>query len=175
MVPVARRTWVIVGVVVTLLAACGSSEEATPPVVRTPTATPAESSYCSDLAELTTVIDEGGALGRYHRLLQRIGDESPPEHAATWSLMLTLSLEDFTYENNNAAINSLDDITPDLEQRCPALGQFTVGEDTQSFDVCPLATFDQIVATTPDARAETSSAAVEPLVADNMTSNFSAG
>ena len=90
---------------------------------------PAESPYCSDLAELTTVIDEGGSEGEYNDLLRRVADESPAHHAATWSLMLRLSVEPFTYENFNPALDSLDDIGPDIEATCPRLGRFVVDDD----------------------------------------------
>jgi len=43
--------------------------------------------------------------------------------------MLELSVEPFTYENFNPALDSLDDIGTDLEATCPRLGRFIVDDD----------------------------------------------
>ena len=133
-----RLCWPTIVLMVASLASCSSSNDDAAPVETT---APAESTYCTDLAELTTVIDDGGAESRYNQLLQQIVDEGPPEHADAWSLMLTLSVEPFTYENFNPALDSLDEIGADLEATCPRLGRFIVDDDgrVRSF---PLKDFD---------------------------------
>lgn len=106
----------------TFLAACGADE-----VESTSTAFE-ESGYCADLDALIGVLEDGGTLGEYNELLTAVVDESPPDHASTWSLLLTLSEEPFSYDNFNPAVDSLEQLGPELDTTCPGLGEMIVDD-----------------------------------------------
>ena len=118
-----RRGWWL-GVATTLpfLAACGADE-----VESTSTALE-ESSYCAELDALIRLLDDGGTIGEYNELLTAVVDESPAGHASTWSLLLTLSEESFSYDNFNPAVDSLEQLGPDLDTTCPGLGEMIVDD-----------------------------------------------
>ena len=87
-----------------------------------------DSTYCDDLGELTGLLDGGGTVEEYNALMSRIVDESPVDHETTWSLMLVLSEEPFSYDNFNPALDSLDRIGPDLEVACAELPPMIVDD-----------------------------------------------
>lgn len=87
------------------------------------------SSYCADLGRLVRVLDDGGTDAAYNRLLGRVAQEAPADHAPTWRLMSKLSRERFTYDNFNPAVDSLDRISDDLDAQCPGLGRLIVDND----------------------------------------------
>jgi hypothetical protein len=105
------------------LAACGSDD------AESTSTAPEESDYCADLAELVGVLDSGGTIGGYDDVLTELVDESPADHASTWSLLLTLSDEPFSYDNFNPAIDSLDRLSPELDAMCPGLDEIVVDDD----------------------------------------------
>jgi hypothetical protein len=88
-----------------------------------------ESSYCADLTDLVQVLDGGGSTAEYEEVLSRVVEASPPAHAETWTLFLTLSREPFDYANFNPAVDSLDDIADDLDSTCAGLDQVIVDDD----------------------------------------------
>ena len=118
-----RRGWWI-GAATTLpfLAACRGDE-----VESTSTAVEA-SGYCADLDALIGVLDDGGTISEYNELLTRIVDESPADHASTWSLLLTLSEESFSYDIFNPAVDSLEQLGPEFDTTCPHLDEMIVDD-----------------------------------------------
>jgi len=92
------------------------------------TADPEPSGYCADLDELVRVLDAGGSVAEYEQRLARVGEESPPEHAPTWSLMLALSREPFSYDRFNPAVDSLDRIADDIVAICPGFDRTIVDD-----------------------------------------------
>lgn len=105
-----------------LLAACGADE------VESTSAASEESGYCVDLDALIGVLDDGGTIGEYNELLTGVVAESPIDHASTWSLLLTLSEEPFSYDNFNPAVDSLEQLGPALEITCPSLREMIVDD-----------------------------------------------
>jgi hypothetical protein len=74
------------------------------------------------------VLDDGGTIGEYNELLTGVVDESPAGHASTWSLLLTLSEEPFSYDNFNPAVDSLERLVPELDVACPGLSEMIVDD-----------------------------------------------
>jgi hypothetical protein len=124
--------WLGAAAPVLFLAACGADTAATTSTASTSTASTSTASegsgYCADLAALIRVLDDGGTIGEYHELLTSVVDASPAEHAATWSRLLTLSEEAFSYDNFNPAIDSLERLDPGLAATCPDLGEMIVDD-----------------------------------------------
>ena len=87
------------------------------------------SNYCDDVLELMNILNEGGTINAYDQLLTELVAESPAAHTDTWTLLLKLSQESFTYENFNPAVDSLESIFPDLESRCPELERMIVNDN----------------------------------------------
>jgi hypothetical protein len=117
-----RGWWLVTAATLTLLAACGADDVES-------TSTASDADYCVDLAALLGVLDDGRTIGEYDELLTGVVDESPADHASTWSLLLTLSEEPFTYDNFNPAVDSLERLLPELEGTCPDLGEMIVDDD----------------------------------------------
>jgi len=74
------------------------------------------------------VLDDGGTIGEYNELLTAVVDKSPADHASTWSLLLTLSEEPFSYDNFNPAVDSLEQLDPELDTTCPGLREMIVDD-----------------------------------------------
>ena len=74
------------------------------------------------------MLDDGGTIDEYNEQLAGVLDESPADHASTWSLLLTLSEESFSYDNFNPAVDSLELLGPELETTCPGLGEIIVDD-----------------------------------------------
>lgn len=104
------------------LAACGADG------VESTSSSPGESTYCADLAALITALDDGGTIDEYNELLTGVVDASPADHAPTWSLLLKLSEEPFSYDNFNPAVDSLDQLVPELDATCPSLDEMIVDD-----------------------------------------------
>jgi hypothetical protein len=116
------RYWWLGTAALSVLTACGAGNDE-------PTATtPTESSYCADVDELTGLLAGGGSVEDYDELLTRIVEESPDGHTLTWSLMLVLSEEPFSYDNFNPAVDSLERLGPDLDATCPGLDPMIVDD-----------------------------------------------
>ena len=109
--------WLGAAAGVVFLTACGSDT-----VESTSTSTE-QSGYCANVAVLIVVLDDGGTIGDYDELLTAVAEEGPADHASTWSLLLTLSEEPFSYDNFNPAIDSLERLVPELGAACPGLGE----------------------------------------------------
>jgi hypothetical protein len=105
-----------------LLAACRTDR------VESTSTSSEESGYCADLAALIDVLGGGDTIGEYNELLNSVVDESPAGHASTWSLLLTLSVEPFSYDNFNRAVDSLERLDPELDATCPRLGPMIVDD-----------------------------------------------
>jgi hypothetical protein len=98
----------------------------------TPEPSPSESSppaWCDDLLAAASVLDEGGSVATYDRLLDRVVASSPTGHAPTWALFVTLSREPFTYETFNPAVDSLDRIGDEVVAACPGFARVVVDDD----------------------------------------------
>ena len=117
-----RGWWSGAATILVFLAACGDEE-----VESTSTASE-EADYCADLDALISVLDDGGTIGEYDELLTAVVDESPADHASTWSLLLTLSEESFSYDNFNPAVDSLEHLGPELDATCPDLDEVIVDD-----------------------------------------------
>lgn len=114
--------WVGAAAILMFLAACGADD------VESSSTAADDSGYCADLDALMGVLDDGGTTGEYDELLTRVVDESPADHASTWSLLLTLSEEPFSYDNFNPAVDSLERLGPELDTTCPGLGEMIVDD-----------------------------------------------
>ena len=114
--------WWLGAAALSVFTGCGSGDDQS-----TATA-PTESSYCVDVDELTGLLEGGGSVEEYNGLLNRIVDESPDGHALTWSLMLVLSVEPFSYDNFNPAVDSLERLGPDLDATCAGLQPMIVDD-----------------------------------------------
>jgi hypothetical protein len=117
-----RGLWLGAAAGVVFLTACGSD------TVESTSTTSEQSGYCANVAALIDVLDDGGTIGDYNELLTAVADESPADHASTWSLLLTLSEEPFSYDNFNPAIDSLERLVPQLDVACPGLGEMIVDD-----------------------------------------------
>ena len=134
---IGRHVAVAIGLGSLLVVACGDpeaglpAENVAPPNATSPSETataPTESSYCADVDELTGLLNDGGSVEEYNEVLNRIVDESPVGHALTWSLMLVLSEEPFSYDNFNPAVDSLERLDPDLNATCAGLQPMIVDD-----------------------------------------------
>lgn len=114
--------WLGAAAGVLFLTACGSD------TVESTSTTSEEAGYCADLAAFIVVLDDGGTIDEYNELSTAVADESPADHASTWSLLLTLSEEPFSYDNFNPAIDSLERLVPELDAACPRLGEMIVDD-----------------------------------------------
>jgi hypothetical protein len=114
--------WLGAAAAIMFLAACGAD------TVDSTSTTSEGSGYCADLAALIVVLDDGGTIGKYNELLTGVVDESPAGHASTWSLLLTLSEEPFSYDNFNPAVDSLERLVPELDVACPGLSEMIVDD-----------------------------------------------
>jgi hypothetical protein len=117
-----RGWWLAAATTLPFLAACGADE-----VESTSTAVGA-SGYCADLDALIGVLNDGGTISEYNELLTRVVDESPADHTSTWSLLLTLSEEPFSYDTFNPAVDSLEQLGPELDTTCPDLDEMIVDD-----------------------------------------------
>ena len=115
--------WLGVAAALVFMAACGAGTD------DIGSTTSDESDYCADLAALIRVLDDDGTIGEYDELLTSVVDGSPANHTPTWSLLLTLSEEPFSYDNFNPAVDSLERLGPELSATCPRLGEMTVDDD----------------------------------------------
>ena len=84
--------------------------------------------YCDGLLSAAQILDDGGSEAEYNDLLLRVAAESPSDHSETWFLMSKLSEEPFTYDNFNVAIDSLDQISDDLNSTCSGLALMFVDD-----------------------------------------------
>jgi hypothetical protein len=116
-----RSRWLGVAALL-VVTACGAADD------QSSATTSTASTYCADVDELTGLLDGGATVEEYDELLTRIVDESPDGHAPTWSLMLVLSEEPFTYDNFNPAIDSLERLGPDLDATCADLQPMIVDD-----------------------------------------------
>jgi hypothetical protein len=116
------RCWWLGAAGLLVVTACGSDGD------QSSATTSSASSYCADVDELTGLLDGGGTVEDYDELLTRIVDESPDGHDLTWSLMLVLSDEPFTYDNFNPAVDSLERLGPDLDATCADLQPMIVDD-----------------------------------------------
>jgi hypothetical protein len=116
------RCWWLGAAGLLVVTACGSDDD------QSSATTSTASSYCADVDELTGLLDGGGTVEDYDELLTRIVDEAPDDHALTWSLMLVLSDEPFTYDNFNPAVDSLERLGPDLDATCADLQPMIVDD-----------------------------------------------
>lgn len=121
-----RGSWLVAAVAMMIVVSCGAESNE---VASTTTDESDESDYCADLAALVRVLDDGGTSGEYDELLTTLVAASPPDHTPTWSLLLTLSEERFSYDNFNPAVDSLERLGPELSATCPGLGEFIVDDD----------------------------------------------
>lgn len=117
-----RRWWIGAAVLLVLASACRADGD------QSTATTPDESNYCADLGDLIRLLADGGTIDEYNELMTRIVEESPADHAPTWSLMLALSEETFSYDNFNPAVDSLEQLDPDLSVTCAGLGQRIVDD-----------------------------------------------
>jgi hypothetical protein len=115
--------WVVAAAALVFVAACGADTD------QSASTTPDESDYCAELAALIRVLDDDGTIGEYNELLTIVVDESPASHTPTWSLLLTLSEEPFSYDNFNPAVDSLEQLGPELSATCPVLDGMIVDDD----------------------------------------------
>lgn len=76
-----------------------------------------------------SVLDDGGSDSDYDAALRSVVDASPTSHREAWTLMLTLSSEEFDYENFNPAVDALDAISPELDAMCSGTDWMVVGDD----------------------------------------------
>lgn len=116
------RYWWLGAAALLVFTACGADDD------RSTAAPPIESSYCADVDELTGLLEGGGSVEEYNELLTSVVDESPDGHALTWSLMLVLSEEPFSYDNFNPAVDSLERLGPDLDATCPGVQPMIVDD-----------------------------------------------
>ena len=116
------RFWWLGAAGLLFLTGCGSADD------QSTATTPTESTYCADVDELTGLLEGGGSVDEYDEVLTRIIDESPDGHALTWSLMLVLSEEPFSYDNFNPAVDSLERLGPDLDTTCAGLQPMIVDD-----------------------------------------------
>jgi hypothetical protein len=126
-----RSTWtslVAVAVVVVGASAAGCGTGADDSDSTAPVATPA-AAYCADVDELTQVLTDGGSVSRYHEILRQVLAGSPPEHQASWALLLAVSDEPFDYERFNRAADSFEQTAPQLAATCPDLDPRIVIDD----------------------------------------------
>lgn len=100
-----------------VLGACSANEDST------------NMDYCTEVRELMSVLDGGGSISDYDAALERVVDASPTNHREAWTLMLTLSEEEFDYENFNPAVDALDAIFPELDSMCSGTDWLVVGDD----------------------------------------------
>ena len=117
-----RRSSICAAALLVLASACSAGDD------QSTASTPDESDYCGDLGDLIRLLDDGGTIDEYNELMTRIADESPADHAPTWYLMLALSAEPFSYDNFNAAVDSLEQLDPDLSVTCAGLGRWIVDD-----------------------------------------------
>ena len=111
---------------VILLGSCGGSADGA--ATSSSSAAAEVTSYCDDLMSAAQILDDGGSEAEYDELLRRVAAESPADQADTWLLMSKLSDEPFSYENFNAAIDSLDRISDDLNSTCSGLDRMFVDD-----------------------------------------------
>jgi hypothetical protein len=89
----------------------------------------ASEDYCAEVRTLMSVLDDGGSVSDYDTALERVVDASPTSHREAWTLMLTLSQEEFDYENFNPALDALDAISPELDSTCSGTDWLVVDDD----------------------------------------------
>jgi hypothetical protein len=121
--PVVMAAAVLAGV---SAAGCGTAarDSDSPAPVTTPAA-----AYCADVDELTQVLTDGGSVSRYDEILRRVVAGSPPEHQASWALLLSVSEEPFSYERFGRAADSFEQTAPMLAATCPDLDPWIVIDD----------------------------------------------
>jgi hypothetical protein len=116
-----RSRWLGVAALL-VVTACGAEDD------QSSATTSTESTYCADVDELIGLLDGGGTVEDYDELLTSIVDKSPDGHVLTWSLMLVLSEEPFTYDNFNPAVDSLERLDADLDATCADLQPMIVDD-----------------------------------------------
>ncbi len=121
---------------VSLLAfnACGDDAEtaasdiSNEPIETSDTSQNSSETYCEAIDELSKALAAGG-VPAYDQSLAAVVASAPDGDKEAWRLMQTLSLEPFSYENFNPAVDSIEAILPRLEAECEIEGPLIINAD----------------------------------------------